>query len=146
MSSTVPQIEHRLEVKRQSDGLTVIDDAYNSNPLGFKAALDLMALINAEARKILITPGMVELGHAHDEAHDTIGQYAGRVCDIAVIVKGERIPTFFQGFLKTGGGKALVEVDTFAEAAEWLQANKRVGDIVLIENDLPDLYERIPKI
>ena len=143
---SLPQIEHRLEVRKQAGGLTIIDDAYNSNPMGFQAALGLLSQIGSSKRKILITPGMVELGKIHDEAHKSIGAYAGQVCDVAIVVKGKRIPTFISAFKETGASKQLHEVESFDEAQKWIAKNKQDGDVVLIENDLPDIYERVPKI
>ena len=143
---SLPQIEHRLEVRKQAGGLTIIDDAYNSNPLGFQAALGLLAQLGAKGRKILITPGMVELGQIHEDAHKKIGLYAGEVCDVAIVVKGKRIPSFIAGFQETGAGKKIEKVESFNEAQKWIAKNKQDGDVVLIENDLPDIYERIPKI
>lgn len=143
--SSLKQIQHRLEVKPQNDGTTIIDDAYNSNPAGFKSALELLATIG-KARKILITPGMVELGKAHDDAHQKIGEYAGQICDVALVVKSERIPTFISGFKTTGGSKTLIEVETFADAQRWIMTNKQPGDTILLENDLPDIYERMPRL
>lgn len=143
---TLPQIDHRLEVKEQPDGSRLIDDAYNSNPLGFRSALDFMVTAETEGKKILITPGMVELGVAHDEVHLKIGEYAGEVVDVAIVVAPKRIPTFVKGFKQTGGAKVLVEVETFDEANKWLAANRGPGDLILLENDLPDIYERIPKM
>lgn len=143
---SVPQIQHRLEVKKQADGSTIIDDAFNSNPEGFRAALEVMGKLNGSGRKILITPGMVELGDAHEDEHRKIGQYAGEVCDTALIVLPSRIPSFMEGFRKTGHDKPLIEVASFQEASAWLDKNRQSGDVVLIENDLPDLYERVPRI
>lgn len=143
----MPQIQHRLEVKpNKADGTVIIDDAYNSNPIGFQSALGLLAQLGQKGRKILITPGMVELGKAHKDAHQRIGEYAGEVCDVAIIVNGKRIPSFIDGFKKTGGDKQMHEVSTFSDAQKWIAKNKQDGDIILVENDLPDLYERIPKI
>lgn len=141
---SVPQIQHRLEVKRQPDGSVIIDDAYNSNPQGFASALDVLAVM--PGRKILITPGMVEMGEAHTEEHYKIGRRAGEVCDIALIVQSERIPSFVGGFGETGPRKTLVKVASFAEASAWLDRNRTANDVVLLENDLPDLYERVPRI
>ncbi len=145
---SVPQITHRLEVKRQGDGSVLIDDAFNSNPEGFRAALELLPVLAGESggRKILVTPGMVELGAMHDEAHKTIGRLAGEICDVALLVQGGRVPSFTQGFRETGPGKTLIEVDSFNEAAAWLDQNRKSGDVVLLENDLPDIYERRIKI
>ncbi len=142
---SVPQITHRLEVKRQGDGTTLIDDAFNSNPEGFRAALDLLGTLQG-SRKILVTPGMVELGEAHTEAHDKAGARAGEVCDVAVVVQGRRIPSFLGGFRRTGETKKLVEVESFAQASAWLDRNRASGDIILLENDLPDIYEQRLKI
>jgi len=144
--STMPQIEHRLEVKKQADGSVLIDDAYNSNPIGFQSALGLLATITKEGRKILITPGMVELGVAHNDAHEKIGQSAGQICDVCLVVQPDRIPTFIKGFKSTGSGKTLKEFESFKEAQAWYVKNKQDNDILLIENDLPDMYERIPKM
>ena len=144
--ATMPQIEHRLEVVRNSDGSILIDDAYNSNPIGFQSALTLLATLRERGRKILITPGMVELGVAHDDAHEKIGHSAGEICDICLVVKPDRIPTFIKGFKSTGSGKTLMEFESFKEAQAWYIKNKQPDDVLLIENDLPDMYERIPKM
>ncbi len=141
-----PQIPHRLEMKRQPDGSAIIDDAYNSNPLGFRSALDLLAVMDPKKRKILVTPGMVELGSVHNDVHEKLGIYAGEVCDVAIIVNGKRIPTFIKGFKEKGGSKPLHEMNTFAEAQEWINKNKQASDVILIENDLPDLYESLPRL
>ncbi len=141
---SMPQIQHRLEVRQQGGGITIIDDAYNSNPVGFQAALGLLSQMPGGGRKILVTPGMVELGAVHSDAHKTIGTLAASSCDIAIVVQGKRIPTFIDAF-KSNGGKELKEVNTFAEAQSWITKNAKSGDVILLENDLPDLYERVPK-
>jgi len=143
---TTPQIQHRLEVKKQPDGGALIDDAFNSNPDGFRAALDLMPILKDTGRSILITPGMVELGPAHDEAHLKLGAKAAEKCDIVIIVNPERIPTFASGFLSKETGKPLLKFATFKEAEDWLIKNRQDGDVVLLENDLPDLYEQVPNL
>ncbi|GJL86089.1 MAG: Mur ligase [Micavibrio sp.] len=141
-----PQIPHRLEMKKQAGGGAIIDDAFNSNPLGFRSALDLLAVMDPSKRKILITPGIVELGSSHDDVHEKLGLYAGEVCDVAIVVNGGRIPTFIKGYKEKSGGKPLHEMKTFAEAQDWIQKNKQDSDVILIENDLPDLYESVPKL
>lgn len=144
---STPQIPHRLEVKQTSKGALIIDDAYNSNPAGFYAALDLLDFIGAKKRSILITPGMVELGKAHDEVHRQIGAYAAGTCDICIAIQPARIPTFIEGFEGANrGGVQLLQMETFDEAQRWLGENMTADDVVLLENDLPDLYERIPRL
>lgn len=150
---SLPQIRHRLEVRKQGDGTTVIDDAYNSNPIGFQSALNVLATLGKAERRergrgrtILITPGMIELGGAHDEIHEQIGRAAGDVCDIAITVNGARIPSFNRGFKMSAPSKDLLNFDSFQAAQAWFIKNKQPGDIVLIENDLPDMYESLPKM
>lgn len=143
---SLPQIEHRLQVIKRPDDTTLIDDAFNSNPIGFSSALELLGQLRKKGRAILITPGMIELGSTHYEAHKTIGEFAGDICDIAIVVTPKRIPSFIKGFKTTGASKKLIEVNSFAEASQWVEKNKQPGDVILIENDLPDMYERIPKM
>ena len=70
---STPQSAHRLDVTKIVGAPTIIDDAYNSNPVGFASALEVMKLLgNKKSRRILVTPGMVELGAQHDEQHAKI--------------------------------------------------------------------------
>jgi len=141
-----PQVRHRLEVYR-SGRLTVIDDAYNANPTGFASALEVLAVLKGAegGRAILITPGMVELGARHDEEHARLGELAARSADIALVVTPERVESFVTAFETAAGASA--ELHRFARQAEaeaWLEANAAPGDVVLFENNLPDLYEERP--
>ena len=139
----VPQIEHRLEVKPQGDGSILIDDAYNSNPSGFAAALELTdKLRNGCGRRILITPGMAELGERHAEAHAELGLKAAQCIDVALVVRSDRIPTFVDTFERRAVNGRLIKLRSFAEAETWLKRNVKEDDVVLIENDLPDILER----
>ncbi len=142
---STPQIAHRLEVKPQPNGGLLIDDAFNSNPAGFASALDLLDMLGREkkGRRILITPGMVELGDSHDEQHTAIGKLAAEKTDIVLAVRPERIRSFTAEIKSEG---QLIEMDSFAAARAWLQDNAQANDVILIENDLPDVYEALPKI
>lgn len=141
MLKTLPQINHRLEVKRQPNDVIIVDDAYNSNIKGFKSGLDLLQKLDVK-RRILITPGMVELGAKHDEQHEEVGKYAGTRVDVAIVILPKRIPTFIKGFNETKKeGTQLITMNSFSEAQKWMQDNLKAGDIVLLENDLPDVYE-----
>jgi UDP-N-acetylmuramoyl-tripeptide--D-alanyl-D-alanine ligase len=145
---TVPQIKHRLEVKPQADGSVTIDDAYNSNARGFASALDLMALLSQNrngARRILITPGIIGLGDRHDEVHAALGEKAAGIADVAIAVNPMRIKAFMRAY-QNHDGKELVEVADLTEARQWLTQNGKRGDIVLYENDLPDLMEQRLKL
>lgn len=140
---TMPQITHRLEVKKYSGGPDVIDDAYNSNPQGFTAALDVLNILGKTSggRRILVTPGMVELGAIHDEKHFEVGGYAADKTDIVLLIGVERFPSFEQALRETNPQVEIHHFAKFTEARAWLEANAKVQDVILYENDLPDLYE-----
>ncbi|MDQ0472597.1 Mur ligase family protein [Labrys wisconsinensis] len=142
MKST-PQIAHRLEVKRQGDGVTIVDDGYNSNPAGFASALDILPLLVGQGgRRILVTPGMVELGEAHEAVHRKVGARAAGKVDILLAVAPARIEAFIEAYKAGNPDGEVVECAAFRDAQAWMGSNLRTGDVVLIENDLPDLYER----
>jgi len=140
---TLPQIKHRLEVTKTRAGLTIIDDAYNSNPSGFASALNaLETLKHPDARAILVTPGMVELGQEHDTQHLMLGEKAGEIADVALVVGPERMKSFIEGFYATARDKsALKTFMTQKEAENWVSENAVKGDVILYENNLPDIYE-----
>lgn len=145
---TTPPITHRLEVKRDASGATLIDDAYNSNPDGFRAALDVLDMLGRDkgGRRILVTPGMVELGEKHEAAHAEIGAYAAPRADMVLAVAPQRIPSFVASLGAASPRPEVIEVASFAQARAWLGQNLKPNDVVLIENDLPDVYEAVPRL
>jgi UDP-N-acetylmuramoyl-tripeptide--D-alanyl-D-alanine ligase len=147
--STLPQITHRLAVTYfEKNNITIIDNAYNSNPEGFKASLQLLqTLCPAQGRKILVTPGIVELGKLHHEVHYELGQLASQSVDLALIVSPHRIRSFIKGFLKHKEQvNKLLMFESFKAAKAWLDKHAKPGDVILYENDLTDLYETPIKI
>ena len=95
---SAPQIAHRLEVKRQANGTIVIDDAYNSNPVGFASALELLDVLRQpDGRRIVVTPGMVELGAEHEAEHARIGKLAAEHADVLVAVAPHRVAPLASG-------------------------------------------------
>jgi len=140
---STPQIAHRLEVKREANGATLIDDAYNSNPVGFAAALDVLDLLRGPGgRRILVTPGMVELGAAHDDEHRRIGRLAAAHVDVLLAVAPHRVAPLTESFKEAAPAAEIVSCPGFAEAQAWMARNVASGDVVLLENDLPDLLEQ----
>ncbi|MGC9328996.1 MAG: UDP-N-acetylmuramoyl-tripeptide--D-alanyl-D-alanine ligase [Candidatus Hinthialibacter sp.] len=138
---STPQIPHRLAVHRDAHGIITIDDAYNSNPVGFKNALDALQTLDGK-RKILITPGMVELGGEADKAHRQLASHAAQSCDVIVLTAAHRLSSFREGLLESGfPPENLHEFSDLQSAQQWLNSHLRAGDVVLYENDLPDLYE-----
>jgi UDP-N-acetylmuramoyl-tripeptide--D-alanyl-D-alanine ligase len=140
---STPQIAHRLEVKRQGGGTIVIDDAYNSNPVGFASALALLDCLRpAGGRRILVTPGMAELGSEHVSEHARIGRLAAEHVDVLVAVAPHRVAPLVAAFHEAAPQRDVVPCPTFAEARLWLDRHLGGADVVLIENDLPDILER----
>jgi UDP-N-acetylmuramoyl-tripeptide--D-alanyl-D-alanine ligase len=141
--ASVPQISHRLEVKQGPSGARLIDDAYNSNPVGFASGLRLLGqLQNKGGRRILVTPGMVELGPAHDEEHRKIGELAGQYVDVLLPVLPERISALTKAYADANPEGTVVPCVNFEAARTWMSQNAGPADVILMENDLPDLYEK----
>jgi len=137
---TLQSAEHRLRRNVLPNGITIIDDAYSANPVGARAALDALKL-HTSGRRILITPGMVELAELEDEENFKLAQYATYSATDIVLVGIEQTQAMQRGIAETDfdSNKVLV-MDTFDAAREWFQANVQVGDTVLFLNDLPDTY------
>ena len=140
---STPQISHRLEVKKSNNSPIIIDDSYNSNPDGFMNALDILKLFKKDNnRLILVTPGMIELGDLHDKLHHEVGQKASKIIDYALIIKPDRVKEFISS-LKASSlpNQRVIEFDDFNSAKKWLEENTDSDDVILYENDLPDLFE-----
>ena len=137
----LPPVEHRLQLLKKSNGVLVIDDAFNSNPEGFREALDTLALFK-DRRRVLVTPGMVELGEQEQEENRNIGGYAApRVSHVVLVGEDERVFPLKEGLLSEGFlSEDIEQVRTLRDAAEHLTRYNKPGDVVLFENDLPDLY------
>lgn len=135
-------VDNRLQVQ-QDNGVTYLKDAYNSNPTGFAAALSVMSELPGQ-RRIVMTPGMIELGTLQHKEHEQIGRAAAQVCNLALIVGDTNKSSLTKGLID-GGMHAdnIVYCPTRENAFAHLNKVKRHGDIILIENDLVDLYEAV---
>ncbi len=132
-------VEHRLQLLDTGNGVTVIDDAFNSNPNGAKAAMAVLAQF--PPRRIVITPGMVELGSEQDALNKTFGEQMAQAADIAILIGKRRTDPIAEGLLAAGFDAAnLHRVGTLDESTALLATLVRAGDTVLYENDLPDNY------
>ncbi len=133
-------VEHRLQLTERN-GLTLIDDAYNANPSGTKAALEAISLF--DGMRIIVTPGMVELGEKQDELNREFGKDIADVCDYAVLVGEKQAKPIKQGLLDKGYSEDKIYVaPTIQQALTFVYALNAGGKrkIVLLENDLPDNY------
>jgi len=131
---------HRLNIIKGAGGVIVIDDSYNSNPIGAAEALHVLAEFKT-GRRILIAPGMIELGALHEEKNEEFGRQAAQVCDYVFLVGPEQTKPIARGLDKAGYPASKYKVcRDLKEATKGMQAMVRSGDAVLFENDLPDLY------
>jgi UDP-N-acetylmuramoyl-tripeptide--D-alanyl-D-alanine ligase len=133
-------VEHRLELIDGAGGVTVIDDAYNSNPEGAAAALDVLGSMPG-GTKVVVTPGIVELGPLQFEANQSFGARAAKVADVLIVVARVNRDAIVAGATSSNGRARIVTVESLAEATEELKGMLGPGDVVLFENDLPDQYE-----
>lgn len=139
-ATKVEPVPHRLQLVEGAGGITVIDDAYNSNPDGARAALRTLEQI-AEGRKVLVTPGMVELGAREESENRALGEAAAKVCDAVILVGPKRTRPIREGLVAAGFAKEKISVvKGIDEVPSRLQRLVGPGDVVLFENDLPDNY------
>ena len=137
--ASLEPVEHRLQLIEGTGGVTVIDDAFNSNPQGAAAALEVLASIPAK-RKVVVTPGIIELGPLQAEENERFGEHAATVADTVIFVAKLNRAALVAG-AERAGKATVVTVDTLTEATARMPEFVGPGDVVLFENDLPDQYE-----
>ena len=132
-------VEHRLELLSGGAGVSIIDDAFNANPVGAQCALRVIR--SFPGRRIIITPGMVELGGKEDEFNRTFGQQMADSVDIAILVGRKHTQPIVDGLTKAGFPQENIHVvGSLEESTTLLHSMMQSGDVVLYENDLPDNY------
>jgi UDP-N-acetylmuramoyl-tripeptide--D-alanyl-D-alanine ligase len=137
----IEQVEHRLNLKRTPAGITIIDDAFNSNPTGSGMALDVLGAMPG-GQRIVITPGMIELGDKQAEYNEAFGRHIASSADVAIVVGQYNRDAIIKGIAEGGmAADAVHTADTFAQAQQLLSTIVRRGDYVLYENDLPDTFK-----
>lgn len=134
----VQTIEHRLELKKYGD-INIIDDAYNSNPVGSKMALDVLNLM--PGKKIVVTPGMIELGDQQHELNKKFGEYISEVADEVILVGETQTKPIYEGLAEKGFDNDKIHIINDVKLAFPLMRELKNGETyVLLENDLPDLF------
>lgn len=140
-SKDVEQVQHRLQKVDNPGQPLVLDDAYNSNEIGFKNAVAVLRELanHRDGKAILVTPGVAELGLEHDRVHGRLGEYASQRCDTIIAINPDRISAFVDAIDSS-------ETDfhtraSFSDARRLISEIATEKDVVLYENDLPDLLE-----
>lgn len=134
----LPTTAHRCQVMTTDRGLVVVDDTYNSNPAGAAAALAVLAALSGSVRKVVVTPGMVELGERQYEENLSLARSASTLATDLILVGQTNRRALWEG--AAGGRAAVTVVVSREQAVAWVRSHLEPGDAVLYENDLPDHY------
>lgn len=138
--SQLKPVSHRLELKPFISGAILIDDAYNANPEGCLEAVRVLGSFT-DMKKIIVTPGLVELGEKEYECNYQLGLAAGRTCDIIILVGEKRSIPMSDAISTLDFPKEQLHiVASFADAMRLMQGMVDKNTVVLLENDLPDNY------
>lgn len=137
---TLKPAESRLVRQTTAQGITILNDAYSANPVGSRSALHTLALHNT-GRRVLITPGMIELGTMQDSENHALGVAAAAAATDILLVGPEQTRAIAEGVRTTAFDAARLHIfDTLTDAIAWTRTELTTGDTVLYLNDLPDTY------
>lgn len=136
----ISPVDHRLQLIKSENDVLVLDDAYNASIEGSKRALEVLSMFK-DRRKIVITPGLVELGNLERLANFNFGKDIAKVADLVVIVNKTHYLAIREGLIEGGFDESnIFEAETFETAQAVLKDIVCAKDIILWENDLPDNY------
>ncbi len=138
--TTLKQIPHRLSMSKTNEGVMIIDDSFNSNPIGADNALKVLAAMPGKS-KIIVTPGMVELGGEEYDKNRELGvQISGYVNRVVLVGDTSQTRAIKDGLESARYTNDLYVAYDLKEASSYCNRVVRSGDVVLFENDLPDNY------
>lgn len=133
-------VPHRLQLMPTANAIRVIDDSFNANPVGMHNGLEVLAAMPG-GRRILVTPGMVELGSVEESENRRYGEHAASVCDEVIIMDSRPARSVLMGVRGAGMVAERVHVvRSLDEATAVIGRVATAGDTVLFANDLPDTY------
>lgn len=138
--SQMKPVEHRLQPREGSQGVLVIDDTYNGNPDGVRAAIEVLQ--NFENRRTLyLTPGLVEVGKESEEVHREIGRLLGEAVDQVLLIETSMTPYMMEGLEEMGYEEENLHIfGTRQEAHGSLGEILQPDDVILFQNDWPENY------
>jgi UDP-N-acetylmuramoyl-tripeptide--D-alanyl-D-alanine ligase len=146
LSSAGPRSHWRMELVERTDGVVVINDAYNANPESVRAALKTLAAIGRArpARTVAVLGEMAELGADAAVEHDAIGRLAVRLDISRLIAVGAAARPMAHGAALEGSwdGESTWVADSDA-ALILLQHELRPGDVVLVKASRAASLERV---
>ncbi len=134
----IPQIPHRLEIiKNTQTGVTIIDDSYNGNFDGFVSGLKTLA--RAKGRKIVLTPGLVELGEEAQKIHETVAQLYPQYIDVLLLILNSNTQ-YIRDYVQNNTALKVISYENVNMAHADLANILKKGDTILFQNDLSDNY------
>ena len=137
---TLQPAESRLVRQTTPSGITILNDAYSANPVGIIGSLKVLGM-HASGKRLLITPGMIELGELQEEENHKLGTLAAEYATHIILVVEQQTQAVQTGVKETAfPAENLMIVDELSDAVTWYQRNLQQGDTVLFLNDLPDTY------
>ena len=135
----IQSIGHRLELLPNNKNIVIIDDSYNSSVDGVKAAMDVLDTFNG--RKIVVTPGLVELGKIESVANFEYGKTLSKHADMVIVIGKHNAVMIINGLIEGGMDRENIKfAKSLNKGNELLNSIMKEGDVVLFENDLPDNY------
>lgn len=138
VARTMP-FEHRMQAS-ELNAAWLIDDTYNGNLEGIRAGLELLKSVKA-ARKMYVTPGLVEQGTETEKVHKEIGRLIAKAGPDVVVFMHNSVCQIMENALKEHGFKGIVRVESDPLAFYTnIQYELAGGDVVLMQNDWTDNY------
>lgn len=137
----LPVAAHRQVVSTLPNGVTVIDDTFNANPASVRKGIALLRSLADErnaTRRVVVTPGMVELGDRQAIENESLGAAIGVVATDLVIVGRTNAHALRRGAAQTAVNIHSARV--LSDAVAWVRENARAGDVIFYANDLPDHF------
>ena len=114
-------------------GGLLLDDSYNSNPLSAHAALDALASLSGQGRRVAVLGDMLELGENSGKMHEELGVKAAEIAELLISV-GKFSPDLCRGARNAGmNSRQMVELVDAPAAIEYLQRQQRSGDKILVK-------------
>ena len=130
---------HRQTTIESDLGHKIIDNSFNSNPMGIEHSLKLLNSEGEEkSSKYLVTPGMIELGNDQFSLNYAFGVESSNFIDAALIVGYTNKNSLLLAFQENSIPSFWFP--TRDEAVKYLNTIIKPEDVVLFENDLPDHY------
>ncbi|MFA6859977.1 MAG: UDP-N-acetylmuramoyl-tripeptide--D-alanyl-D-alanine ligase [Clostridia bacterium] len=137
--SLLKPVAHRLELIKQNE-LIILDDSYNASVEGVKAALEVLNSFDSK-NKIVVTPGLIELGILEEIENENFGKQIAKVASKVIVVNKTNLSSIKKGLISAEFDENnIFEAETLDHAQIILSSIAEPKSVILFENDLPDNY------